>query len=219
MADSSHTLAEPMFHEAVSLGTYGSGRKKFPLLSLLIGLAFATLLSQVPSTSDGDTQDSTDSAIAMAQVSPSVGQSFGRRDAFAAGLATVAMLPNMAQAGNIQGLDKGGGRFNVLEVNDAEQAFKLVADQNKAKEAELERQREKKRRRALGLDKDEEDAKVRNIAIAGGAALLSLPLFGDNLKRLAVKVGSGGEDDGYDKIPPRGRRPPPKAKAKPKRFR
>jgi hypothetical protein len=245
MADSSHTLAEPIFHEAVAPGTCRSGGKPLALLSLLIGLAFAALLSQVSSTSDGEAEDS---AIAMAQFSPSaglghstapmfrnpvdsskidqlplkmeerVGQGFGRREALAAGLASAAMLPNMAQAGKQAGLDKGGGRFNVLEVEDAEQAFKLVQDQNKAKEAELERQREKKRRRALGLDKDEEDAKVRNIGIALGAAALSIPLFGENLQRLFIKVGSGGEDDGYGKVPPRGgRRAPPKAK--PKRFR
>ena len=52
------------------------------------------------------------------------------------------------------------------------------------------------------MDEEAEKASKTNL-VAGvlvGSVALSVPFYWQNLQRLAIKVGSGGKDDGYDKI-------------------
>jgi len=128
-----------------------------------------------------------------------VSNPLSRRGALASGLATVAMIPRMAEAEQYttQGRGTSGGRFNSREFGTPEEMQAYLLEEQRIKKEEA-----KKRIRMDARPKEEKDAeqagKFSGVLYAGGAAVaLSVPFYFANLQRLGTKVISGGADDGY----------------------
>ena len=51
--------------------------------------------------------------------------------------------------------------------------------------------------------RQKQGAQTAVLAVGGGGTLLSALFFQENLKRLFIKISSGGERSGYDEIPVR----------------
>jgi len=127
----------------------------------------------------------------------------GRRAALVGGMAaaTMAIAPKDALAEG-----KGGGRFNVLDVRDPEVALKEMQELNARNEAERQtRKRLKERTPEEIAAEQEQQAGGIKLAVGGGLAL-AVPFFAANLQRLGIKVASGGKDDGYGKVPVKGKK-------------
>eukprot|EP00746_Dinoflagellata_sp_MGD_P162213 gnl/MRDRNA2_/MRDRNA2_89667_c0_seq1.p1 gnl/MRDRNA2_/MRDRNA2_89667_c0~~gnl/MRDRNA2_/MRDRNA2_89667_c0_seq1.p1 ORF type:complete len:239 (-),score=51.38 gnl/MRDRNA2_/MRDRNA2_89667_c0_seq1:254-970(-) len=121
----------------------------------------------------------------------------GRRAALS-GLTAAAsvMVPAVANA---------GGRFNVQAIPDGDTAEDVIQRQLEAQRRDRDRTISKMQRTPEQIEK-EESAKFQGVAAAGAVVLFSLPFFFPNLQRLATKVASGGQDDGYGDASPRNSR-------------
>jgi len=104
----------------------------------------------------------------------------------------------------------------VASADDSDDAIaRIAAKANQANEDEKRRKLEKiKALAAKGRTEDDvaakqkEEAKRNILTIAGGGTLASTAFFYKNLQRLFIKITSGGEDDGYDRVANQGKKQP-----------
>ena len=155
-----------------------------------------------------------------------------RRDLLTKALGVAALLPLAANAATYQDL---GGALPETPEGDAatSDAMMQIALKNQ-KQLEEEKAKLKQQRRLKTDDellKDQAQSRNLIVGVAGGGTLLSTFFFKDNIARLATKITSGGEDDGYGTIPPPaqkraasapkrtgpawGRKPPPEPEPEP----
>lgn len=216
MANPRLALSEPLFLE--TSGHAGHGSVKVSTLVCILSILALTALF-------GSKQhlNFQDPAISMAALpsqvrAPQLSQvaqqplkmqeQVGRRVALASGLAAASavMAPKTALADvrdtkiGVNGA-AGGGRYNVLAIEDPELAVKVVQEQEKKNKEEKARRKVLKERtpEEIAAEEAKNTASIQ-YAIGGGLAL-SVPFFAANLQRLGIKVASGGKEDGYDRIP------------------
>jgi len=225
MTDARLALSEPLFLETSD--RRGSAKVSIPVC-ILCFLAVAALFGRV-----GQNLTSEESAISLAGMvanpqlsqaalrqptkvmSPAQSQQsvkkveepVGRRAALVGGMAaaTMAIAPK-AEATLGKGTQSGGGRFNVLDVTDPEVALKEMQELEAKNEAERQTRKRLQARtpEEIAAEKEQQESGIK-LAVGGGLAL-AVPFFAANLQRLGIKVASGGKDDGYGKVPVRGKK-------------
>ena len=134
-----------------------------------------------------------------------------------AGMPLASHATATADGGN-QELDNSAMRFNNKNlggisdykgggVDDTEAAMARIAQKNRELAEENERKRlarfRQKTQAELDAEIEAEKAKSKNLilGIAGGGTLLSGVFIIPNLRRLGIKIASGGADRGYDSVP------------------
>ena len=132
-----------------------------------------------------------------------------------AGVPLASHATATADGGN-QELDNSAMRFNNKNLggitdykgaDDTEAAMAKIAQRNREAQEEQERRRlaqfRSKTQAEVDAEIEAEKAKSKNLilGIAGGGPLLSGVFIVPNLRRLGIKIASGGADRGYDSVP------------------
>merc|ERR1719182_217944 len=117
-----------------------------------------------------------------------------RRAAVGAGLASLALMPAVALAD-----DNEDAMAKI-----AAKSMQKLADDKAKERAKVERRIAKGKTIAQEEKEQKQGAQTAVLAVGGGGTLLSALFFQENLKRLFIKISSGGERSGYDEIPVKG---------------
>jgi len=154
----------------------------------------------------------------------SVGPTFDRRQALKASGSAILLATLMPLSGNAavtadggnQAIDNSALRFNnknlgggvsnsASTLDETERAMAAIAQKNRDRAAEEARKQAARYQTEEEMERErmekQQESKNLILGIAAGGTLLSGAFIIPNLRRLGIKVASGGADTGYDQVP------------------